>query len=208
MTRDVGGIRRAEHHHGSGGLVRLAGTGEGNSLAQGCPVPVETGASLTGNTNSNFLALDLDTLASLLGASEAGLDEAKGDSVAADAETSPLLGNGLGHAEDAHLGGGVVDLADIAVETAGGGDVDDAAVISLALGVHLLLGGIAEVGGGGADDAEGGGLVHGEHQIPLLVVHLVDHAVIGESSIVDDVVDLAIRPIEEEETKPRLNHLG
>ena len=45
---------------------------------------------------------------------------AESDAVAADAEGPPLLGDGLGHAEHAHLGRRVVDLTRVAMDAASG----------------------------------------------------------------------------------------
>lgn len=38
-----------------------------------------------------------------------------------------------------------------------------------------------------------------KHEIPLLVSDLMDHTVIGETGVVDDVVDLAKSPDEDKE---------
>lgn len=57
------------------------------------------------------------------------------DGVAPDAERSPLLGDRLGKTDDTSLGGGVVGLADVAVQAGDGRDVDDRAVARGALRV-------------------------------------------------------------------------
>ena len=120
----------------------------------------------------------------LLGRGQPGEDVAKGDGVGPDAELrAPLLGDGLGEAGDAGLGQGVVELAGVAVDARGGGDVDDGAGLAVA---------DAEVGGGGADEVEGGGAVEGDDGVPLGVGHLVDDAVPGVARVVDDDVDLAV----------------
>lgn len=48
-----------------------------------------------------------------------------------------------------------------------------------------------EVLGSSTNDLERSGLVNSEHGFPLLVVDLVKHAIVGVTSIVDNVIDLA-----------------
>lgn len=67
-----------------------------------------------------------------------------------------------------------------------GGDVDDAA------GGAVLH---SEVRGCGTDELEGRGAVQGDDGVPLLVGHLVDHAVPGIARVVDDDVDLAVAKV-------------
>ena len=84
----------------------------------------------------------------------------------------------LGEADDAGLGGRVVDLAHLALLAVDRGDVDDAAGIAVA---HAL------------DHRPR----HGEHRIevgahhrrPLVEGHLVEHAVARDAGIVDEDVD-------------------
>lgn len=59
------------------------------------------------------------------------MDQAKGDSVGADAERAPLLCDGLGETEYGGLCSGVVGLANVSVQAGRGGDVDDGAVLAL-----------------------------------------------------------------------------
>lgn len=86
------------------------------------------------------------------------------DRIRANAELgAPFLGDGFGEARDAGFGERVIGLAGVAGGAGCGGDIDDAA------------GGVvfeAEVGGGGADETEGGGVVEGEDRVPLFVGHL------------------------------------
>ncbi len=56
-----------------------------------------------------------------------GLDEAGGDGVGGDAAGGEFAGEGLGEADEAGFGGGVVGLAGLAVAADDAGDVDDAA---------------------------------------------------------------------------------
>ena len=63
--------------------------------------------------------------------------------VAPNTKRSPLLGDRLGETDDTSLGGGVVGLADVAVQAGDGRDVDDRAV---ARGALRVLG--AQVRGG------------------------------------------------------------
>ncbi|GKT63248.1 transcription factor tfiiic complex subunit [Colletotrichum tofieldiae] len=85
----------------------------------------------------------------LLRVRQPGLDVPKSDGVCPDTKRGPpLLGDGLGQAGDSRLGHGVVGLASVAVDARGGADVDDAAVLAIF---------DAEIGGGGAHEAEGRG---------------------------------------------------
>lgn len=76
---------------------------------------------------------------------------------------TPFFGYGFCEADDAGFGQGVVCLAGVAVQAGGGGDVYD------------VPGGAvfdAEVGGCGADEFEGLGVVEGEDGVPLLISSL------------------------------------
>ena len=120
----------------------------------------------------------------LLGAGQSGVDVPERDGVGAHAELrAPFFCYCFGEPGHARFGEGVVDLPCVAVRAGRAGDLDDAA------GLAVLD---AEVGRGGAHEAEGGGVVHGQDGVPLFVGHLVDHAVPGEAGVVDDVVDLAV----------------
>lgn len=119
----------------------------------------------------------------LLGLGEARLDMAESDGVGTDAEHgTPLLSDGLGHARDARLRHGVVDLASVAVDAARRADVDDAA------GLAVLD---AEVRRRGPDQLEGRCAVQVQDRVPLLVLHLVDHPVPCVARIVHQDVNLA-----------------
>src|SRR5205807_1879053 len=107
-----------------------------------------------------------------------------------DFELAPLLGDGFGETDDRRLGGRVVGLAGIAERARGRGDVDDLAKHLAAL-LALLLCGLAQVGGGRTDDAEGHHGVDVEHRLEVLVGHLVDRRVERIAGVVDDDVDLA-----------------
>ena len=92
---------------------------------------------------------------------QARRDVAEGDGVGAHAEgRAPFFGDGLGEADDAGFGQRVVCLARVAVQAGGRGDVDDVARSAVF---------DAEVGGCGADELEGLGVVEGEDGGPLLV---------------------------------------
>ena len=86
---------------------------------------------------------------------------AESDGVGAHAEgRAPFFGDGFGQADDAGFGQRVVCLAGVAVQAGGRGDVDDVA------GGAVFD---AEVGGCGADEFEGLGVVQGEDGVPLFV---------------------------------------
>lgn len=48
---------------------------------------------------------------------------------------------------------------------------------------------------GGAHELKRPRLVNGQHGLPLLVGHLVDHAVPGETCVVDDDMDFAVAEV-------------
>src|SRR3546814_4361385 len=75
------------------------------------------------------LQLLLERLGGLALAVDRGVDEAWGDAVDADAGGGEVAGDGEGHADDTALGGGVGDLADLAVEGGHRGDGDDGALL-------------------------------------------------------------------------------
>ena len=74
----------------------------------------------------------------------------------------------------------VVRLAGIAMGAGGGGDVDDAALGSLAPFIKLFLGGFAHDRRSRLDEPEGCGAVDCQHGVPLLRCDFVDHAVPGK----------------------------
>ena len=96
---------------------------------------------------------------------------------------APLLRDRLRHPRHAGFRHAVVDLARVAVRAARARDLHDAAR-------RAVLD--AEVGRGGAHEAEGRRRVHVDDRGPLLVSHLVDYPVPGVAGVVDDDVDLAV----------------
>src|SRR6185312_4197578 len=96
------------------------------------------------------------------GAHHLGVDIAGGDGVDGDALAGALLGQGLGEAVDARLGGGVVHLAVLPGLAVDGADVDDAAEAALAHAVDDAAGHVEAGGQVGVDDLG-----------PLLRRHLV-----------------------------------
>jgi hypothetical protein len=97
-----------------------------------------------------------------------------------------LLRNGLGHAGDTRLREGIVNLTRVAVHTRSARDVDDVSRLAV---LH------AEVWGRSADNLERRCCVQVDDGVPLLVRHLVDHAVPRVAGIVDDDVDLAVAKV-------------
>jgi hypothetical protein len=83
------------------------------------------------------------------------------DRVGPHAESrAPFFGDGFGQAGDAGFGQGVVCLAGVAVQAGCRGYVYDVAGLAVF---------DAEVGGCGADELEGLGVVEGEDGVPLFV---------------------------------------
>jgi hypothetical protein len=111
-------------------------------------------------------------------ANHLGVHVAGRDGVDRDALGRALLGQGLGEAVDAGLGGGVVDLAVLAGLAVDGADVDDAPEAALA---HASMHRVSTV--------EAGAEVGVDDLVPLLVGHLVHGAVAGDAGVVDQDVD-------------------
>jgi hypothetical protein len=121
---------------------------------------------------------------------EPGLDVAEGHAVHGHRVAAPLLGQRASHAGHRGLGRGVVDLARVATHPGGRGDLHDLPDDSLApLRLGLELG--AQVGGEGAQDAEGRGHVNVHDRVPLLVGHLLDDVVPRVARVVHDHVEPA-----------------
>jgi hypothetical protein len=78
------------------------------------------------------------------------------------------------------VGGGIIDLAELALLAVDRGDVDDAAEFAGAHALDHLTGHIEQRAEIGVDDG-----------IPLLQRHLVERAVLGDPGIVDKHVDRA-----------------
>ena len=146
----------------------------------------------SGMPELHLLAADLHAVVVDLRLGEARVDEAERDRVDVDLELAPLLGDRFRQADDARLAGGVVGLAGVAERARGRGDVDDLAE-HLAAFLALLLGGLAQVRRGRADDPEGDDRVDVEHRLEVLVGHLVHGRVDRVAGVVDDDVDLAER---------------
>lgn len=124
-------------------------------------------------------------------------DAPERDSVAANTERSPLLGDRLGKTDNTCLGSGVVGLADIAVQAGDGRYVDDRAVAGGALrvlGAQVRGGFLYAVGSDAylvrrrspqsgmerewathADNLEGSDVVDLEHEVVVVVGHGVEH---------------------------------
>lgn len=161
LTCDIGEQRARHGQHSARGLG-------GGARPPERDIGIRAGArgGLLGLRDSqrDLLAVDEDEAALLLVGGQAGLDVAKRDGVGPHAERGPpLLGDGLGHAGHAGLGEGVVELAGVAVQARGAGDVDDAPRLAVL---------DAEEGRGFAGELEGDGAVEGDDGVPLLVGHL------------------------------------
>lgn len=122
VSSDVGCKGAAEQQDRACGLLDLASTLQGSvSKHDSWGRGLLLGAH--GDTQSNLLSINNHALAVLLGASQAGIDIAKGHSVATDTERAPFLGNGLGQSNDTGLSSGIVGLSNVSVKTRGRRDL-------------------------------------------------------------------------------------
>lgn len=162
LSAEVAHVRAAGGEDGAGGLGGGAGPPQRDVGVRGLRLRGGGRGLLARDSERDLLAVrEGDEGALLLGVRQAGHDVAEGDGVGADAELrAPLLRDRLGQADDAGLGQGVVGLARVAVDARGGGDVDDHARLTVL---------DAEVGSGGADQAERRGAVQADDGVPLLV---------------------------------------
>ena len=102
----------------------------------------------------------------------------KCDGVGTHTKGAPLFRNGFGKAQDGGFGRGVVGLADVTVEPRDAGDVGDAAILGgfarFRLDAHKRR--------CGANETEGRADVDFHDDVPCVVRHRVQHAVIGKTS--------------------------
>ena len=110
--------------------------------------------------------------------SHGGLDETGGDGVDGDAAGGELACQGLGEADEAGFGGGVVGLAGGADFADNGGDVDDATGAGFHHGRDDSLG-----------EQEGAGEVGAEDVIEVGELHAEGESVFGDAGVVDEDVD-------------------
>ena len=155
-TRHVGARIACEEEAGVGDLLSVAEAAE-RDLGE------ERGLVLFGKTGRHVR-----------------VDEARSDAVDRDAARADLAGEGLGHAHEARLGGGIVDLAGVAHGAHDGRDGDDAAGALLHHRAHA-----------GAGKTEGGGEVGLDDVVPGVVLHAHHERVAGDASVVDENVDAA-----------------
>ena len=108
---------------------------------------------------------------------DAGVDDAGTDAVDIDVVRSGILGDGLGHAGDGELGGGVGDVGGIALLAGHGGHVDDlAGLVGQHRPQHRLI------------DQEGALGVDIHHEVIDLLRHLQEvHLGAGPGDMVQDI---------------------
>jgi len=107
-------------------------------------------------------------------------DKAGRDGVDAYAFRAQLTAPGFGEAYDAELAGGVVGLAEVAVDTDDGAGVEDDAA---ALGHHGV--------GDGLRAVEDAAQVHVYDFVELLERHFLQARILGDAGVVDEDVDAA-----------------
>ena len=105
------------------------------------------------------------------------VDEAGGHQIDRDVAAGQFLGDGLAHADEPGLAGGIVGLTGIAPQAHHAGEIDNAAV---ALLHHGAVGGL---------HAEKGALEVGVHHgVELLLLHLEGQLVFGDARVIDQDV--------------------
>lgn len=122
VAGNVGGKGTAEQEDRASGLLDLTSTLQGGVSKDNSG----WGSLLLGthgDSEGNLLSINNHGLAVLLGTGQTSVDIAKGNGVAADTERAPLLGDGLSQTNDTGLGGGVVGLTNVTVESRSGGDL-------------------------------------------------------------------------------------
>lgn len=194
--------RAARCENGTGSLGGTTRSTKGNILVcrgivalparQLCPWDTQCDALTIGGRDESTL---------LLGLRQTGIDMTESNGICSDAKLSnmsvsrvsfgfgfaylraPFLCNGLGQARYTSLGQAVVGLSGVAMCTTGGADVDNDSVLAIF---------DPEVLGRLSYESEGRRVMHRQDGVPLLVRHLVNDAVPGIPSVIDDDVDLAV----------------
>src|ERR1035437_7666000 len=146
VAGDVGGLFGDQELDGVGDVLGLAGAGEGN-LGQ------VLGLHLFGQN-----------------ARHVGFDVAGGDGVDGDVAATHLLGEGLGHGDEAALGGGVIGLGGASRLPDHGGHIDDPPpTVAHHSGQYLLRA------------TERAGEIDIEDEVPIGRLHAHGQAVAGDA---------------------------
>ena len=156
MAGDVAGFFGGEEGYGVGNVAVGSGAAEGHLGGHG--------GFLVGSEDGGHR----------------GLNVARGDGVDGDVAAGEFAGEGLGEADEAGFGGGVVGLAGLASFADDGRDVDDAAPAGFEHGLHAGLG-----------YEEGAGEVGGEDVVPVFALHAEGKGVAGDAGVVDEDIDAA-----------------
>lgn len=163
LPRNIPKQRTRHRQNTTRGLCRRPWSAQGNiRFTSGLPSRLQL---LLWNPQFNLLSIGRrDERALLLRLRQPRSDAAKRNGVGSHSEHwTPFFGNDFGEARDSRFRKTVVGLAGVAVYAGGRGDVDDAARFVVF---------DAEIGGGFADELEGGGAVESDDVVPLLVGHL------------------------------------
>ena len=107
-------------------------------------------------------------------------DVAGSDGIGADAARAHLLGYGLCHGDKTGLGGRIVHLAGIPGLAGDGGHIDDAAAFLPGHNGHH-----------GVQEVEGRFHIHGYNCVPLGFCHSHHQAVLGDTGVIDQDIDVA-----------------
>ena len=154
LAGDVAGFIGGEEGGGVGDILRLAEVGQGDAGEQG------------------FACLLRDGIGHISG------DKAGGNGVDGYLAAGDFLSHGLGEADDAGLGGGIVALAYVAGDAHNGGNVDDAACRTLHEGALQ-----------GFHKEEYALEVGGDNGIPVALLHAHEQTVLGDAGVVDQNVN-------------------
>src|SRR5512132_2510497 len=184
LPADVIGFRDAEQVHGPRGFFRRAPSAEGDH-------PFHEGEHFRLHAHLHFPLADMRDRrlgTDRLGHSRADVTER--DRVDVDVVPAPLLRQRLRETDDRSLARRVRDLAGVAVQTGDRRHVHDLSLHDAPF-VLFLLRELAQRFRRRAEDPERRARVHVEHGVPLVVGHLLDHAVPRVAGVVHDDVEPA-----------------
>src|SRR5690348_2704255 len=141
-----------------------------------------------GNAELDFIMLPLDAFTVLFRRCQASVNQAERRGVHLDVYRPPLARQGFGEADDARLGRGIVGLAKVAPRAGSGTDIHHFSRARNPALFNLLFSRFTHGCSQDAKNPEGRREVDINHRLPLLIRHLVDRAIPGDTCVVDQDV--------------------